>query len=55
MSKLTLKEAIDKGKLPQFIKENQGLAGNKKQFNQAIDSMTNKSKPARQTSKKGSS
>jgi len=55
MSKLTLKEAIDKRKLSQFIKENENLAGDKKRFEKTIDSMPGKSKSVRQTLKKGSS
>jgi len=55
MRKLTLKEAIDKGKLPEFIKQNQELIGNKKQLDQAINSMLSKSKSTRQTSTEDSS
>ena len=37
--KLTLKEAIAKGKLEQFIKENEGETGDKEVFDKAISLM----------------
>jgi len=55
MKKLNLKEAIDKGKLPEFIKQNQDKIGYQKSFDSVLDSMTKKSKSTHQTSTEDSS
>lgn len=52
---LTLKEAIAKGKLPQFIKERSEQKGDKPKFDAAISSMVGKSKATQEASEKDSS
>lgn len=50
MRKLTLKEAIEKDKLAEFIKQNEDKIGDREEFQETIDRMTNNSKSTRQTS-----
>lgn len=47
---LTLKGAITKGKLKQFIKEHAKDRGDKEQFDTALSSMVGKSKEAQKSS-----
>lgn len=50
MRKLTLKEAIEKDKLALFIKQNEDILGDREQFQETIDRMSNNSKSVHQTS-----
>lgn len=43
--KISLKEAVAKGKLEQFIKENEGEAGDKEAFDKAISLMAKGKSP----------
>ena len=43
MKKISLKEAIAKGKLQQFIKERQDKTGDQEQFDATLSSMTENS------------
>lgn len=52
---VNLKEAIKKGKLKEFIKQNSKKTGDKSRFDAAISSMAGKSKAVRGASKKDSS
>ena len=55
MRKLNLKEAIEKGKLADFIKQNQDKIGDKERFDSTLLSMSKNSKSTHQTSTEDSS
>lgn len=50
---ITLREAIDQGKLDQFIAEHKGEAGDPAQLERVIRSMAGKSKEAPEASRPG--
>ena len=52
---LTLKQALDAGKLDQFIAEHPELQGNEEAFNRVVEAMAQTSKEARPTSPKAGS
>lgn len=47
---ITLREAIDQGRLDQFIAEHKGEAGDQAEFDRIIRSMAGKSKEAQEAS-----
>lgn len=47
---LTLKEAIEGGKIDQFIAERPEVKGDMESFNRTVEAMAGKSQPIRQTS-----
>lgn len=47
---VTLKQAIEKGRLKQFIKEHEGEEGDMEAFNRAVQTMAGKSSEARPAS-----
>lgn len=56
MKKLTLKEAIAKGKLKQFIKEHENdPPGDKEKFDKLLEAATRKSSKAQKTSSQDAS
>jgi hypothetical protein len=55
MSEITLKQAIDKNKMDEFISQNKDKIGDKDKFDSTLQSMFNNSKSARQTSSEDSS
>lgn len=55
MKKLNLKQAVEKDKLADFIKQNKDLIGDKERLDKTINAMTNKSKSTHQTSTEDSS
>ena len=52
---ITLREAVDQGKLEQYVAEHPEVQGDEEAFNRAVQAMAQTSKEARPASPKGGS